>query len=108
MLAHARNSVVSGGWLPVCKSASYTLEVSRQGPTRRRCTKGGVSGPAEDSLPVSEVEEGVKFRPVGCVRRQVAGHLPGRQPRTSTRMSGGGAVTPFIHPEVPDSHFCVT
>ena len=29
-----------------------------QGPTRRRCTKGGVSSPAEDLLPVSEVEAG--------------------------------------------------
>ena len=36
-----------------------------QGPTGRRCTKGGVSGPAEDLRPVSEVEAGVNFRPAG-------------------------------------------
>ena len=75
----------------------------RKGPTGRRCTKGGVSGPAEDLRPVSEVEAGVNFRPAGWVRGQVAGSLPGRQPGTGTRQSKGSVVTPSLHPEVPDS-----
>ena len=37
-------------------------------PTGTLCTKGGVSGPAEDLLPVSEVEAGVNFRVAGGVR----------------------------------------
>ena len=36
-----------------------------QGPTRRWCSKGGVSGPAEDLRPVSEVEAWVNFRSTG-------------------------------------------
>ena len=64
----ARNSRVTGGLLPVCKSTSYFLEVGRQGPTRRKGSKGGVSGPAEDLRHVSEVEAGVNFRPAGGVR----------------------------------------
>ena len=39
-----------------------------QGPTGRRRTKGGVSSPAEDLRPVSEVVAGVNFRPAGWVR----------------------------------------
>ena len=74
-----------------------------RGPTGRRCTKGGVSGPAEDLRPVSEVEAGVNFRPAGWVRGQVAGSLPGRQPGTGTRRNKGSVVTPSLHPEVPDS-----
>ena len=68
-----RNARCTGGLLLVCKSTSHNLEVGRQGPTRRRGTKGGVSGPAEDLRPVSEVEEG---RPaVYGGRLQV--HFPG-------------------------------
>ena len=37
---------------------SWTDTGRVKGPTERRCTKGGVSGPAEDLLPVSEVEAG--------------------------------------------------
>ena len=84
----------------MCKSTSYNLEVGRQGPTRRKSSKGGVSGPAEDLRPVSEVEAGVNVRPSGGVRGQVAGSLPGRQPGTGTRQVTGGAVTPSLHPEV--------
>ena len=51
---------------------SWSDTVRVQGPTGRRCTKGGVSSPAEDLLPVSEVEAGVNFRPAGGVRGQVA------------------------------------
>ena len=65
------------------------------------CTKGGVSGPAENLLPVSEVEAGVNFRPAGGVRGQVAGSLPRRQPGTGTRQVKGSVVTPSLHPEVP-------
>ena len=34
-------------------------------PTGRKGSEGGVSGPAEDLRPVSEVEAGVNFRPAG-------------------------------------------
>ena len=74
-----------------------------QGPTGRRRTKGGVSSPAEDLRPVSEVEAGVNFRPAGWVRGQVAGSLLGRQPGTGTRRNKGSVVTPSLHPEVPGS-----
>ena len=74
-----------------------------QGPTGRRRTKGGVSSPAEDLRPVSEVEAGVNFRPAGWVRGQVAGSLPGRQPGTGTRSNKGSVVTPSLHPEIPVS-----
>ena len=67
----AHNSGGTGGLLPVQRSTSYCLGNSWSdtdrvtGPTGRRCTKGGVSGPAEDLRPVSEVEAGVNFRPAG-------------------------------------------
>ena len=99
-----RNSRSTGGLLPVCKSTSYTLEVGRQRPSLK-CTKRGVSGPAEDLRPVSEVEAGVKFWPAGGVRRQVAGSLPRRQPGTGTRRVREGAVAPSLHPEVPGIQF---
>ena len=105
----AHNSGGTGVLLPVQKATSYCLgnswsDTGRvQGPTGRRCTKGGVSGPAEDLRPVTEVEAGVNFRPAGCVRGQVAGSLPGRQPGTGTRSNKGSVVTPSLHPEVPDS-----
>ena len=59
-----QNSGGAGGFLLVQKSTSYNWECCSQGPTGRRRTKGGVSGPAEDLRPVSEVEAGVNFRPV--------------------------------------------
>ena len=66
----------------------------------------GVSGPAEDSRPVSEVEAGVKFWLAGGVWGQVAGSLPRRQPGgTGTRQVRGGAVTPSLHPEVSGIRF---
>ena len=73
---HGMHDALNLGLLPVCKATSYNLEVCRQGPTRRKCTKGLVSGPAEDLLPVSEVETGVNVRPAGFSRRQVVGHSP--------------------------------
>ena len=79
---------------------SWTDTGRVKGPTGRRCTKGGVSGPAEDLRPVSEVEAGVNFRPTGGVRGQVAGSLPRRQPGTGTRQVRGGVDTPSLHPEV--------
>ena len=41
MHAHARNSVVTGGLLPVQKSTSYDLAGCREGPTCRKRVKGG-------------------------------------------------------------------
>ena len=76
-----------------------------EGPTGRRCTKVGVSGPAEDLRPVSEVEAGVNFRPAGGVRGQIAGSLLRRQRGTGTRRVREGAVTPSLHPEVPGIQF---
>ena len=90
----AHNSGSTGGLLSVQRSTSYCLDNSRsdtvrvQGPTGAKKVKVGVSSPAEDFLPVSEVEAKVNFRRVGGVRRQVAGSLPGRQP--------GTAVTPSL------------
>ena len=97
---HAHGSLVHDA----C-SNSWSDTVRSQGPTGRRCTKGGVSGPAEDLRPVSEVEAGVNFRPAGGVRGQVAGSLPRRQPGTGTRQVRGGVVTPSLHPEVPGIQF---
>ena len=102
---HARNSVVSGGFLPVQKSTSYNLNKGRQGPTWRRGSKGGDSGPVEDLRPVSEVEAGVNFRLAGGVRRQVAGSLPRLQPGAGTRQHRVGVVIPSLHPEVPGIQF---
>ena len=79
--------------------------VGSQGPRGRKRCKGGVSGPAEDLRPVSEVEAGVNFRPAGGVRGQVAGSLPRRQPGTGTRRLREGVVTPSLHPEVPGIQF---
>ena len=87
------------------RSTSFDLGGGRKGPTGTKRVKGGVSGPAEDLRPVSEVEAGVNFRPADCVRGQVPGQFPRRQPGTDTRRSGGGAVTSSIHPEVPDTQF---
>ena len=100
---HARRTVTSMHALTAHNSWSDTGRV--QGPTGRRCTKGGVSGPAEDLRPVSEVEAGVNFRPAGGVRGQVAGSLPRRQPGTGTRTGKGCVVTPSLHPEVPGIQF---
>ena len=54
----------------------------------RKGSKCGVSGPAEDLHPVSEVKAGVNFRPAGCVWGQVAGSLPGRQPNAAKGSCG--------------------
>ena len=74
-----------------------------KGPTGRRCTKGGVSSPAEDLRPVSEVEAGVNFRLAGSVRMQVAGSLPRRQPGTGTKQVK--KVRSHLPPEVLDTRF---
>ena len=66
-------------------SNSWSDTVRVQGPTWRRGSKGGVSSPPEDLLPVSEVEAGVNFRLAGGTRRQVAGSLPRKQPGTGTK-----------------------
>ena len=71
-LHDARNSVLSGGLLPVQKSTSYNLDACSQGPTGRRRPKGGVSGPAEDLRSLSEMEAGVNFRQACQARRACA------------------------------------
>ena len=75
-------------------SNSWSDTVSSQGPRERKRVKEGVTGPAEDLRPVSEVEAGVNFRPAGGVRGQVEGSLPRRQPGIGTRRHREGAVTP--------------
>ena len=98
----------TGGFLPVQKSTSYCLGNSwsdtarSQGPTCTRRVKGGVSRPAEDLRPVSEVEAGVNFRPDGRVRGQVAGSLPWEATGHWYQANQGSVVTPSLHPEVPD------
>ena len=47
---------------------SWSDTVRVRGPTAQGGLKVGVSGPAEDLRPVSEVEAGVNFRPAGSVR----------------------------------------
>ena len=98
-VAHAHASTLHGAH----NSWSDTVRV--QGPTGTRRVKGGVSGPAEDLRPVSEVEAGVNFRQAGSVRGQVAGSLLRRQPGTGTRRVRGGVVTASLHPEVPGIQF---
>ena len=84
---------------------SWSDTVSSQGPRGRKRGKEGVTGPAGDLRPVSEVEAGVNVRPAGGVRGQVAGTLLGRQPGTGTMRRREGAVTPSLHPEVPGTRF---
>ena len=84
---------------------SWSDTVRLQGPRRRRCTIGWVSGLAEDLRPVSEVEAGANFRPAGSVRGQVPDSLPRRQPGTGTRQGKRRVVTPSLHPEVPGIQF---
>ena len=112
--ATASSSAFPSASLAVAHAHASTLHVAHnswsdtvrfQGPTGRKRVKGGVSGPAEDSRPVSEVEAGVNFRPAGGVRGQVAGSLPRRQPGTGTRQVKGSVVTPSLHPEVPGIQF---
>ena len=99
-VAHAHASILHGACIN-----SWSDTVRLQGPTGTRRVKGGVSGPAEDLRPVSEVEAGVNFRPAGGVRGQVAGSLPRRQPGTGTRQVREGVVTPSLHPKVPGIQF---
>ena len=114
ILHGARNPGGTGGLLPVQRSTSYCLDNSWsdtfrvQGPTGTRRVKGGVSGPAEDLRPVSEVAARVNFRPAASVREQVAGSLPRRQPGAGTRQVREGAVTPSLHLEVPGIQFVST
>ena len=97
-VAPAHASILHGAFVN-----SWSDTVRLHGPTGTRRVKGGVSGPAEDLRPVSEVEAGVNFRPAGDVRGQVASSLPRRQPGTGARQGKGGVVTPSLHPEVLDS-----
>ena len=83
----ARSSAPSSSAVGLCMHAHGSLvhdacsnswsDTVRKGPTGRRCTKGGVSSPVEDFLPVSEVEAGVNFRPAGWVRGRLQVHFSG-------------------------------
>ena len=84
-VAHARSTPMHDA------HDSWSDTVRSQGPTGRRCTKGGVSGPAEDLRPVPEVEAGINFQPAGPVRGQVAGSLPSKQPGGHTFPPPGGS-----------------
>ena len=68
VVAHARSTPVH------VAHNSWSDTVRVQGPRGRKWVKEGVSGPAEDVRPVSEVEAGVNVRPAGNVREQV--HFP--------------------------------
>ena len=78
--AHADDSLMHG--------ALNSGLLYRKGPTGTRRVKGGVSGPAEDLRPVSEVESGVNFRPASQLRGQVVGQSPVRRPGPGSRRSG--------------------
>ena len=97
----ARNSVVSGGLLPVQKTTSYNLDVGRQGPTSGRRVKGG------DSSLVSCRKGGGrgKFSAGGPVTRACCGAILQMATRTRNQVFQGSAVTPSLHPEAPHSQF---
>ena len=59
-------------------SNSWSDTVRVQGPTGTRRVKGGVSGPAEDLRPVSEVETRVNFLPASQAWGQVVVQSSGR------------------------------
>ena len=82
------NDGCSNSWSDTCRL---------QGPRGRKRVKGGVSGPVEDLLLVSELDAGVNFWPASGVREQVAGSLPGRQPGTGSWQGKGSVVTPSLH-----------
>ena len=108
VVARARSTPMHGAhnsWSDTVNPPVTTWRWAVRVPGGGRGSKRGVPGPAEDLRPVSEVEAGVNFRPAGGVRGQVAGSLPGRQPGTGARQVRGGAVTPSLHPEVPDTRF---
>ena len=87
-----------GGGAAPGSTNSWSDTVHACGPSGGLCSKGGVSGPAEDLRPVSEVEAGVNFRPAGGVRGQVAGSLSRRQPGTGTRRVREGCGHTFPPP----------
>ena len=95
----------------LCRSPPATTGV-RVGrvPRAQRGSKGGVSSPAEDLRPVSEVEAGVNFRLAGGIRRQVVGSLLwGATGHWYQDKYWEGVVTPSLHPEVPCIlNVCVT
>ena len=74
-----------------------------QGPTGRRCSKGGVSGPPEDVRPClrgggrGKFSSGRRCTGAGC--RFFPGSNQAQVPARE------GAVTPSLHPEVPGIQF---
>ena len=92
-LHDARNSRGAGGFLPVCKSTSYNLEVGRQGPTgTRRCTKGwGFSVWPKICVLSQRWEAGGKFSAGRrCTGGRLRVHFPGgNQAHGTSRVKGG-------------------
>ena len=111
--AHGFCSAPSSALVPLCMHVddtcacinSWSDTVSSQGPRGRRRVKGGVSGPAEDLLPVSEVEAGGKFS--ACRRCTGAGcRFHSRKSTRHWYQAGQGRCGhTFPPPEVHDTRF---
>ena len=100
-LAGVNSSREMGACAALGSTNSWSDTGCAQGPAWRRSSKGGVSGPAEDLRPVSEVEAGGNF----SAGRRCTGSLPGRQPGAGTRQQRVGVDTPSLHLEVPDIEY---
>ena len=100
VVAHARSTpmhVAHNSW-------SDTVRV--QGPTGRRCTKGGVSGPAEDLRPcLRGGGRGKIFGRPAVYGGRLQVHFPGSNQAQVPGRSRVGVVTPSLHPEVPGIQF---
>ena len=104
--SHGSCSAPSSAVVPLCMLVVTHVHVKIRVRTRsvHRVPRGeggskvGVSGPAEDLRPASEVEAGVNFRPASGVRGQVAGSLPGRQAGTGSRQVKGTCGHTFPPP----------
>ena len=101
-VAHAHTSILHDA----C-SNSWSADTGRvKGPTGKRGTKGGVSGPADDLRPVSEVETRGKF-PAGRQCTEAGCRFTSRKATKHRYQEGNGegVGTPSLHPEVPGTQF---
>ena len=87
-----------GGGAAPGSTNSWSDTVHACGPSGGLCSKGGVSGPAEDLRPVSEVEAGVNFRPAGGVRGQGCRFTSREATRHRNQASQGGCGHTFPPP----------
>ena len=93
-VAHAHASILHGALVN-----SWSDTVRLHGPTGTRRVKGGVSSPAEDLRPVSEVEAGVNFRPAGrCSGTGCRFYFLGGNRATGTRPNKGKCGHTFPPP----------